>query len=314
MARIKRWFLLLALTTLLATTAAVPAAQAQVEVMVGSSCEITAATLNVRQEASTNSVVVAQLKRGNNVAVIAVSGNWVKHAKGWSYSSGYMNCGNNEQAGAYTLAWFRDIAARPDGIDLFNAAWESSDGWKSGEAKKGCFQVPAHTAVIGSFTAAGSTFNIEHLGNLFHYLDGGGAYCSPEGYRAMQLEGAGRSDTPAERPDSLDALIGYVTSISEYEVMIGALDLEWSGSPYPINRWGSHGPRIWNEAYEGEPLCQLLPGDSIVWGALAEGNFHWGLKMVAENVYVTTGDGGQFCTYWGYRSMQYPKASVAPAK
>lgn len=215
----------------------------------------------------------------------------------------------------YDYAWLKSIAGKADVIDQINAAWEtrSGDQWKAGAAKAGVYDIPANSVVIGSLSS-GNIPAFEAMATNVWYTAEGGHFGTTEGYRAFQLDGAINAQPVAQRPTTVTQMLAKLNGLS-YGQTINTLDVEWSNSPAVVNRWGSAG---WQELLSAkqqdllksngqrpEALKQLLPGNVVVWGELAPGNQHWGLKLISKNVYVTTGKGGLFVTDRGFRAMQY---------
>lgn len=218
-----------------------------------------------------------------------------------------------EGATTYDLAWLRSIATQPNAIDQINIAWDATDNWKAGQTGAGTYDIPAHSVVIGSKNA-GNDPSFENLGANIWYTSAGGRFGTSEGYRAFQLDGA--VEQVASRPNSVSTMEQLVLAQAEYGDQIAVLDMEWSSSPNVINRWGSSGPLevmtaqqlelLRQNNSELQPVVQVLPGNTMVWGELVPGDRHIGLRRVAENIYATTGNGGTFVTLRGFRAMQFP--------
>ncbi len=223
-------------------------------------------------------------------------------------------------AGTYDYAWLVKVAAQDDAIDKINAAWgtRTGDMWRAGEAGAGTYDIPANSVIIGSKVGGNDPAFVSLAPNIW-YTPEGGRFSTNEGYRSFQLDGAVHAKPTAERPQNASEMITLLSTHDSYGAKINALDVEWTGSPIVINRWGSSG---WQELLTAEqqdllknsgqrpnPLKQLLPGDTIVWGELKTG-CHWGLRKVSENIYATTGNGGMFCTDRGFRAMQFPKPAT----
>lgn len=219
----------------------------------------------------------------------------------------------------YDYAWLQETATLPydEAIEAINVAWGSRNGnqWRS-EGGAGTFDIPSHSVVIGAMNA-GNDPAFEELASNIWYSPEGGRFGTSEGFRAFQLDGAVVALAASARPVSVAQMLELVAKQSEYGRKIATLDVEWSSNASVINRWGSS---AWKELLTGEqqdmlknngqrpqPLKQLLPGNTVVWGELAPGNLHWGLRRISENIYITTGQGGLFVTDRGFRAMQFPR-------
>lgn len=221
-----------------------------------------------------------------------------------------------QQTTTYDYAWAKKTASLSyaDAIAAINDAWatRTGDQWRS-EGGPGNYDVPANTLVIGSMVA-GNHPSFENLGTNIWYTSAGGRFGTEEGFRAFQLDG--NRVITVTQPKTVAEMLAIVNAETVYGRKIEQLDKAWSSGP-AINRWGSS---AWMELLTSEQqdllkasnqrppaLKQLLPGNTIVWGELAPGGQHWGLRRISENIYVTTGQGGLFVTDRGFRAMQFPR-------
>lgn len=217
----------------------------------------------------------------------------------------------------YDRDWLDSIASAPNMPDLFRTAYNASTGWRS-NGSTGTYDVPAESAVLGfADEATGNHPAFQRLAENLWYTAEGGRFGTPSGFMAFQLADAPVAST-VNRPVTIDDMITMVRMETEYGRQIASLDQEWSASPFVINRWGSSGllellTEAQVQALGGTPaltpLVQLLPGNTLVWGELASGDLHYGLVMIAQNIYATTCQGGLFVTQRGFRAMQFAEAS-----
>lgn len=217
-----------------------------------------------------------------------------------------------EDPTTYDLAWLRSVATQGDAIDQINIAWDATENWKAGQTGAGTYDIPAHSVVIGSMNA-GNHPSFENLAPNIWYTSAGGRFGTEEGYRAFQLDGA--IEQASTRPDSVSAMEAIVLAEADYGEQIALLDMEFSNNPNVINRWGTSGVQelltdeqlatLEEAGLDLQPVVQVLPGNVIVWGELAPGELHTGLRRIDENIYATTGEGGTFVTLRGFRAMQF---------
>ena len=217
-----------------------------------------------------------------------------------------------ENSTTYDLAWLRSVAIQNDAIDQINIAWDATENWRAGQTSAGTYDIPAHSVVIGSMNA-GNHPSFENLAQNIWYTAAGGRFGTEEGYRTFQLEDA--IEQPTNQPDSVSAMETIVLAEEDYGEKIALLDMEFSNNPNVINRWGTSGvlELLTNEQLTAlkeagldlQPVVQVLPGNVIVWGELAPGELHTGLRRIDENIYATTGEGGTFVTLRGFRAIQF---------
>lgn len=218
-------------------------------------------------------------------------------------------------------AWLNSVVAESNPMEQLMNAWMTrvGDVWRSERTSAGTYDIPGNSVVFGSPMNAGNDPAFEQLAPEIYFTGEGGRFGATEAFRAFQLDGAYHG-SGADRPNNIDAIIALALAQPDYDQMIMALDVEWTGSPNPINRWGSSGPwELLTDEQEAalvaanlplQPVVQLLPGNTIVWGELSDEGLHWGLVRIAENVYATTCQGGEFRTFRGFRAMQFSPAAV----
>lgn len=221
----------------------------------------------------------------------------------------------------YNEEWLREIVAGDATMEnLFNA-WITrvGDVWRTEKTSAGTYDIVANSVVFGATMQGGNDPAFELLKDRVYFTPEGGRFNASGPFRAFQLEGAYHG-TSSDRPASVDEMVELAKSQPDYGRMITSLDVEWSNGNGPINRWGSSGPlevltdqqlaTLETAGLELQPVIQVLPGNTVVWGELAPGEHHFGLVAVPgmQNVYLSTCLGGQFATLRGFRAMQFPPA------
>lgn len=221
----------------------------------------------------------------------------------------------------YDKAWLDEVVAGSNPMEQLFNAWLNrvGDVWRSERTAPGTYDIPGNSVVFGSPIIAGNDPAFEQMASEIYFTAEGGRFGAVEAFRAFQLDGSYHG-SGTDRPNTIDEIIALALAQPDYGTMIMSLDVEWTGSPNPINRWGSSGPwELLTDEQEAAltaaslplmPVVQLLPGNTIIWGELSNEGLHWGLVRVAENVYATTCQGGEFRTYRGFRAMQFSPAAV----